>query len=1312
MPAGTAPKLLFIAANAADTDRLRIDVEFREVQEGLLRARSGLQLEQRFATRASDLRRALLETQPEFLHISAHTGENGLLLEDSLRLSKPVGTEALANLFSLFASDLRCVVLNACYSAEQAKAIAAHIEYVVGMTSSISDKAAICFSVAFYDALAAEKNVQFAYQVGRNAIALEGLGESDQVVLFQNATSPAPHCDWSHAPEVPVLYGRAEELNLLDRWVHSDKVRLLLILGFGGVGKTGLSIRFGRGGIGKTDLALRYARQTQATFDAVIWRSLLSSPSPGELLADILAAIGRATDSTVEQPPTLEELVEQLRAKRVLLILDNFESVLDTAASSGTYRAGYELYGEILDALGRQEHQSCVLLTSREKPPEIENLEGQSRPVRTLLLRGLDVYNGRKIFDEIGSFRASDDEWRQLVDFYDGNPLALELAAHHIVSVFDGLVGAFLAQSSPLVADIESLLDWHISRLSESELEVLYWLAIDREPVSIDELKGDLLSREASRTLTTTIQSLQRHLPLEKDRLQIGLQPVMLEFLTQRFVAMIGNELQLRPLWTSGVVAGRLASKVGGELVGNRGPRLLRHFALCKATSKSSVRQSQRRLILVPIIDLLRASIPSDTDLRDLLLSILEHLRRAPLDNSYAAGNVISLLVTLAPDLSGFDLSHLTIRQVDFQEVELRGTNLRNSSLMQVRFRGGFAHLLCTAISPDGRALAAGDTQGLVHLWTLRDLEPVGVLEGHRGWVRCIAFSEDGEFLATGSEDRSVRVWSINDCFCEAVLKGHSHWVNDVVFDKSGKHVLSGSEDGTIRIWDWRASRSVQTLEASGVRIRALRLIGDQQMITAGSDGRALKWNLARGVYEAVLAGHTDWLAALDISEIASLVATGSFDCSARVWSLESDECLREFVGHRNWVWDVALSPDGQLLATASRDRSICIWSVETGECLRKIESAHEGTVRALAFFPNNDRLVSVGQDQTLRFWEVHDAAEVGVLRGYSAAIWSIEPGRTSSEILSGGDDAAVRVWDLRSGNCKAVMRGHEGRIWSVTSSGALAASGSSDRTARIWDIERRVEVQRIRAHDDWVLSVALSPNSDLLATGSSNWDPYVKLWEARTGHLIRSFAGHHDRIHGLAFSADGKEVISASDDSTVRLWSVEQGTELACVKTGFRGIRAKRSPFAVCRKRSLVAFAGAEGIVIWNWKVKSEEHRIVPVGGDPLAVSFDHCNEYVYVTNSTGSIEKWELGAGVPAVILQSVRPAYQDVCPLADGSRVCGATAGGAIDVWKVASQQLLNTLLAPRPYEGLIIEGTAGLTRGQRSVLINLGAVQNSV
>ena len=215
-------KILILAANPKGTAPLRLDEEVREIKAGLQRAKHREQfvLEHSGAVRPRDIYQAMLDINPQIIHFSGHgTGDEGLVFEDETGSAKLVDSEALAGLFKLFASQIECVVLNGCYSEVQANAISQHINYVIGMSKAIGDRAAIEFAVGFYNALGAGKSIEFAYNIGCTAIQLAGIPEQLTPTLKKK-----PFNGSKDQPSVPneAASSSDQELNDSDREILTE----------------------------------------------------------------------------------------------------------------------------------------------------------------------------------------------------------------------------------------------------------------------------------------------------------------------------------------------------------------------------------------------------------------------------------------------------------------------------------------------------------------------------------------------------------------------------------------------------------------------------------------------------------------------------------------------------------------------------------------------------------------------------------------------------------------------------------------------------------------------------------------------------------------------------------------------------------------------------------------------------------------------------------------------------------------------------------------------------------------------------------
>ncbi|MGF1677318.1 MAG: CHAT domain-containing protein, partial [Rivularia sp. (in: cyanobacteria)] len=231
--------------------------------------------------------------------------------------------------------------------------------------------------------------------------------------------------DWGEAIDVSTFYGRNQEICTLEKWIVTDNCRLITIIGMGGIGKTALSVKL--------------AELVEDKFDYLIWRSLRNATPVEELLSDLIGFLSSEHQIVLENflDKQIGQLIDCLRNSRCLIVLDNLESVLDSEQKSGSYRGGYEGYGQLLRCVADTRHQSCCIVTSREPPKGFSARQGDNLPVRMLTLKGLNYREGELIVAQKG-LSTSATQVNKLVECYAGNPLALKIAATTIEELFDG----------------------------------------------------------------------------------------------------------------------------------------------------------------------------------------------------------------------------------------------------------------------------------------------------------------------------------------------------------------------------------------------------------------------------------------------------------------------------------------------------------------------------------------------------------------------------------------------------------------------------------------------------------------------------------------------------------------------------------------------------------------------------------------------------------------------------------------------------------------------------------------------------------
>src|SRR6266545_3559243 len=910
-------------------------------------------------------------------------------------------------------------------------------------------------ALAQYDAsrriLAAELDVEPAAEttalyehIRTNELRIENeelIIPANSVSQFSILNSQFPH----EAPNLGSFYGRAAELATLRGWLVDEHCQLVAVLGMGGVGKTAL--------------AAKLAEENAGQFDRVIWRSLLNAPPLDELLRGYLQTL---TDQRLANLPhgldeRLDLLLDQLRAQRCLLILDNLESIFQADERAGRYRPGYADYGQLIQSIGQRRHRSCLLLTSRERPLELARLEGKTPHVRSLQLAGLTMQGGQAILQDHG-LSGSTTNHDILIEHYSGNPLALKLVGATVRDLFAGDVAAFLRDETPIFDDIRDVLDQQFARLSHLERELLLWLAIEREPTTIPALLANLVHRESQRAVLEVLRSI------ETDRLDL----------------------------------------------------FARH-ALAKAQAREYVRQSQLRLTLAPLAERLAARL-GRANLLAKLRALPDALRARPdLASSYAAGNLLNLLIHMGADLRGLDFAWLAVWQASLRGARAPELNLAHADLTGSTFSDTFGSAFVVAFSPDGQTLAAGTNLGDVRLWQVATGQPIGrlsghghaiwglafspdgrILEGHTDIVRAVAFSPDGTTVASGGYDGTIRLWHAESGEVEAVLAGHAQPVYAIAFSPNGALLASASGDRTVHVWNLSARQP---------------------------------WHMLQ---------HPQLVKTVAFSPNGVLLASGAYDNAIRLWDVDSCQCLHILSGSQQRVDSVAFSPDGEMLASASNDQAVRLWHVRSGQPLTTLYG-YNNPIYAVAVSPDGAAIASGGGDEAVRLWDVETSRARWLLEGHSGQIQAVAFSPTGAQVASAASDRTVRLWDAGSGQLLDTLHGHTDSVYAVAFSpaGTLLASASEDQTIRVWDV-RSGETLQVLHDPTAVRSVVFHPDGTTLLGASE--DGTIRRWDITSGNCVGMLVGHASHVSSIALSPDGTTVVSGGNDRSVRVWDLVSG--------------------------------------------------------------------------------------------------------------------------------------------------------------------------
>lgn len=296
---------------------------------------------------------------------------------------------------------------------------------------------------------------------------------------------------------------------------------------------------------------------------------------------------------------------------------------------------------------------------------------------------------------------------------------------------------------------------------------------------------------------------------------------------------------------------------------------------------------------------------------------------------------------------------------------------------------------------------------------------PLQTIKAHALAIQGLHLSSDGKQLVTSSRDRTVKVWDLGSGKETQTIKGLPTDPHSVLFLPDSKQVAIPSGDwkkdkkmfvGEIRLVEVASGKVARTLTGHGGFIKSLALSGDGKKLVSGSEDKtAIVWDLTTGKEAQVLKGHGEVVLAVAISHDGSKVATACQDKTVKVWDAGNGKELHTLKGFDREVTSVAFAPDGKL-AAASADATIKIWD-SAGKDLQTLK-APEG-LWAVRFSPDGKYLAAGGWNDTIKIFEAASGKEVAQRNGHAGTIVALTFTNDSQRLITGGFDGTVQVWPV-----------------------------------------------------------------------------------------------------------------------------------------------------------------------------------------------------------------------------------------------------------------------------------------------------------
>ena len=645
---------------------------------------------------------------------------------------------------------------------------------------------------------------------------------------------------------------------------------------------------------------------------------------------------------------------------------------------------------------------------------------------------------------------------------------------------------------------------------------------------------------------------------------------------------------------------------------------------------------------------------------------------------------------------------------------------------------GSKLEVLSAQFSPDGKRIVTASADKTALVWDAGTGNLLLILNDHKDIVSYAEFSPDGKKIVTASYDNMVRVWDAVTGDHLYTLKGHKDSVLSARFSPDGRKIVSASADGTGKLWDAATRRLIADLAGHDARVNSAEFSPDGTMIvTASTNGTTAIWNVKTGMGK-YLGGraedqHRASVTSAHFSRDNKLIVTGSEDRTIKIWNVSSGKLLNTLQKHTDKINSVQFSPDGSKLVTASRDKTAKIWNFADGNVLWTL-AGHTNSVKSAQFTPDGKKIITTSFDTTARIWDVATGRADAILRGHKRTVWSAAFSKDSTRVVTASYDGTAKVWELASGNMIADLKGHTNWVYSAifSSDGKKIVTATDDTTIKVWDSKTGNLLNSLQGHRDWVYSAQFSPDGKKVL--STSRDKSVKVWDMATGNqdfhvglkdstysilftdygpdgskiafatskdsvkIIDAVTWNeipcsigHPGIATVKFSPDGQKMITASGDSTAKIWGVADGKLLHTLSGHEDGVLfAAYSP----DNKKIITTSLDRTAIIWN----STGLALATLIGHTEKViyaSFSHDSKKVVTASEDKTAKVWDVNSGKLLATLKGhgdwVNTAQFDSA----GKKIITASGDNTVKVWNADNGKLLYTFFAVDSADYLVVD-----------------------
>jgi WD40 repeat protein/serine/threonine protein kinase len=602
---------------------------------------------------------------------------------------------------------------------------------------------------------------------------------------------------------------------------------------------------------------------------------------------------------------------------------------------------------------------------------------------------------------------------------------------------------------------------------------------------------------------------------------------------------------------------------------------------------------------------------------------------------------------------------------------------MSDGSILTLRGHGNRVSFL--AFSADGTRLLTASDDSTARVWDTASGKQLAILRGQNGRILCAAFIPGTTQVITVTQGESARVWDWPSG-TQLATSATGAAIVSAAISPNGKRVLMVTMDGQFyaaSLWDPVSNRSTKFVWGSAPMQFAVFSPDGSRIISSLKDGTAILSDATSGAAIAVLAGHTDAVQTAEFSPDGTRIVTGSADAKALLWNAASGKTIALLRGHDAAVNSAAFSPDGTRVVTASDDRTARVWDAFTGKA-ETVLRGHSGPVTSAVFSRDGNRILTASQDKTARVWDRASAREIATLRGHEGLVTNAVFSPDGSRIATSSWDGTAKVWTAPGRGKNGVLGENAGFFTSAAFSpdGTRIRTLSFDGTVQTFDIISGRQLAMARP-GTWAVHADCSPDGTRIATVSLT-ENVARIWDSASGRQVGQLQGHDGIVVSVAFSPDGRRIVTGSSDTTARIWDTASAKQLAVL----RGHKTLVTYAAFSLDGSRVATASSDKIVI-VWDAVSARKLAVLQGAAFAVFSPDGTLLVSGWDDNTARV--WDWATGREVAVLRGHEDGVRQAVFSPDGTRVVTVSLDKTARLWDSATGKELAVL---RGHEGMVL------------------------